>query len=276
MITRIDWISFTVFFHPEQDGNELDALRHAATAIEELSDEIPGLLHLHGELEPGQGRAPYRNSWRNRSGGVTLFTGPNLPHALVEVSGRSCERMHLAGTITPFLALVADRLSRLDIACDMLCETSPLDFVAQRADGRFKSHSEFVSASGTTAYVGSRTSDRYARVYRYNEPHERAHLLRSEFVVKKENARATAAAILADGIDAVAVSMGANFGWEHPSWTPAPAEPAELKMYRPDRREGKTLYWLADTVAPLLVRLQQEGVLDAQAWLDENVISRLS
>lgn len=47
--------------------------------------------------------------------------------------------------------------------------------------------------------------------------------------------------------------------------------PAEIKAWRPDRAEGKTLFWLADTVAPLLARLQKEGVLDVQTWIDETV-----
>lgn len=276
MIIKIDWISFTVALEPAEDWNELDAVYAAGAAILDLSEQIPDWLRLREALEPGDGRAPYRNSWRGSMPGVVIMTGPTLPHALVEISGRACAILALNQTLLPLLAVVQDNLTRLDIACDMLTDTDPVEFANSRLPGRFKSHSEFVSASGSTAYVGSRTSDRYARVYRYNEPHERAHLLRCEYVVKKENARLTAASVLANGLDNVAAAMGNQFGWTHPDWIVEDPDEIELKMHRPERREGKTLYWLADTVAPLLVRLQQEGILDVQEWLDTHVKTHLS
>jgi Uri superfamily endonuclease len=169
------------------------------------------------------------------------------------------------------LEAVAPHLTRLDIACDILTETRPLDFVTKRNPGRFKSHSEVFSESGETCYVGSKQSNRYARVYRYNAPHERAHLLRVEYVIRAEDAVLTANALLQSGQDAVAKSLGRQYGWYHEDWNVEDTSDARLVAYRPDRREGKTLYWLNDTIAPLLVRLAREGIIDPDLWFYENV-----
>lgn len=271
MITRIDWLSFTL----KTDGYEGiqwsswdDMLAHIIRAEVGEGSEF---MHFEENWELGAGRTPYAHSYRRHDNGISIFFHPNLKHFLIEVTGRGCERIMSEGGEKTFLEGVRSRLTRIDVATDILCDVSPLEFSAQREEGRFKSHSEFVSESGTTCYIGSRTSDRYARVYRYNAPHERSHLLRVEVVVKAENAKRCADAILTDGLDAVTVNFGLAFGWKHPVWAPDDIHPAELRMWRPERHEGKTLFWLSKTIAPLLVRLHAEGSLDAGQWFRENV-----
>lgn len=202
-----------------------------------------------------------------------LFLSPNIPHSLLEITGRGCERLSESPQSGQFLAAVSDRLSRIDVACDMLTDVRPGEFVAQRASGRFKAHSSFVSESGETEYIGSRTSNRYARVYRYNPPHERAHLLRCEFVLKAEDARETARAIMRDGLSSVVVALGKSFGWEHPVWQPDDVDAAIIPVWRPERKEGKTLYWLASTVAPLISRLHREGTIDVSDWTQIHIFN---
>jgi len=276
MITRIDWLSFSLMTDDFTTYHWQDWPHFLAQVIIRHMGTHASLLRFDDVWEVGKGRAPYSHSMRRQDGGVVIFFHPTLPHILVEVTGRACEEMHHNDTLEIFLESVSDRLTRLDIASDMLCDVNPLAFVSQREEGRFRSHSEFVSESGTTAYVGSRTSDRYARVYRYNPPHERSHMLRCEFVVKGENARRAAAAVLADGVDAVARTFGDAFGWLHEAWQPDAQNAAEITMWRPERREGKTLFWLAQTIAPLILRLHDEGTIDAEQWWRDHILPGLT
>lgn len=274
MIYKIDWISFSVQVNPDQDTTEPEAFYHAAQAIRDLHQDLPQWLALDTEWEARNGRAPYRTSWLHPGGGITIFTHPALTHALIEISGRGCDTVAADGFTNDVLRAVRDRLTRLDIACDMLTDTRPKDFVSGRSTGRFKAHSEMVSESGETAYVGARSSARYARVYRWNPPHERSHFLRCEYVVKQHDAKILADTVQAEGLASVVASLGSSFGWQHRDWKPD-AEPVELAVYRPERHEGKTLFWLAGTVAPLLARLHQDGVIDVDLWIAENVKQRL-
>lgn len=274
MLVKVDWLSFTVKF-PEGEGRTVIETAHlAALEIEELGEGMCERLHMAKGWIPSHGRAPYSHSFTWEDNGVTLFVHPNLNHALVEISGKGCDKVLVDDWAWDVLKPIMPRLTRIDIACDMLCETRPLEFTSQRETGRFKSHSEVVSESGETNYIGSKSSNRYARVYRYNAPHERSQLLRSEFVLKAEDAKATAQSIINDGLNAVSVTLGAQFGWQHPVWQPSASEGSELKVYRPDRREGKTLYWLNDTIAPLLLKLHRQGTVDVVKWFNENVFDK--
>lgn len=274
MLTKIDWISFSVKTEVTPDATEKDALFAFASSLVDLHPQLPQWLGLDTQLTPGNGRAPYRTSWKPEAGGITVFTHPMLNHALVELSGRGCDNLADTGVLESVLRAVQERVTRLDIACDMLTDVRPLEFVNGRHEGRFKAVSHVISESGETFYVGSRSSDRYARVYRYNPPHERSRFLRSEFVVKQENAKILASTLLVESLEAVVAAFGETFGWRHPVWELG-ASPAEIAAYRPDRREGKTLYWLADTIAPLLVRLHNEGVIDVDLWLQDNVKAKI-
>jgi hypothetical protein len=275
MITKVDWVSFSF---PVGHGEAIAPHHLLETILGDFYDFAPTAFNeiTKGyEWEQRKGRAPYSVGFIRSDNGCSLFAHPNLSHALVELTGRGCESAATLGTLNLILGETASRLTRIDIASDMLTETSPLTFAPLRDAKRFKSHSEFVSESGTTCYVGSRTSDRYARVYRYNAPHERAHLLRCEHVLKAEQARSTALAVIHDGLQAVAKTLGEAFGWSHTDWEPDSDASAEIPVWRPERKEGKTLFWLNDTVAKTLIRLHKEGVLDATQWLRHNVLSQL-
>jgi DNA relaxase NicK len=157
----------------------------------------------------------------------------------------------------------------------MLTDCAPDEFCALRDGKRFKSFGEIKSETGHTVYIGSRSSDRYARVYRYTEPHPRAHLLRSEFVLKGEQAKLAARELLAVGVDLYAARLGNSFGWKHKVWLPNEWSVEEAKAWRPDREAGNTVRWLYSQVAPALIKLHREGQLDAQIWFAEAVLNSI-
>lgn len=273
MLIKVDWISFSVLVAPQPDAYDYDMAPFVLDALLELHPEFGDWLEIDGKYTYETGRRPYSICFRHPNNGVSIYAHNRLSHASIEITGRGCDMLIEKNLILPVLYATKTRLTRLDLACDMLTDTVPLDFVTQRKEGRFKSHAEQVSGDGSTCYVGAKTSDRFAKVYRYNPPHERAHLLRCEYTVRAENAKLLAEQILQTGQNSCAKALGVIFGWQHKDWHVEDATDVELKAYRPDRKQGKTLFWLADTIAPLMVRLHKEGVIDAEQWFAENVMS---
>lgn len=265
MFTRIDWLSFSVTYEPPKSARVGSALNLVMAAIRQLApmwDDASGMDESWGW---GGGRKPYSTSWRSADGGFVVFFHPKLPHALVEISGRGCEALGQRASARAFLEVVRHRVTRIDIASDIETDIDPRAFAAKRAEGRFKSTSEVVSESGITCYVGSRSSNRYARVYRYAEPHKRAGLLRVEHVVKAEDAKSMVSYILENDAFLAQKALGEAFGWQHDAWIPEAQEAPEFRAFRSDRGGAKTIHWLANTVAPVIARLDREGTL---SWLD--------
>lgn len=270
MLIKIDWISFSVPIDLKGVDDDRDIPAAVSSACSDLHKDLPEWLGFSGEWEAGKGRAPYSVGWKRIVPGVTVYGNSRVPHALIEVSGSGCDGLATDSSLLLVLGAVQTRLTRIDIACDIATDTQPLEFAELRDVKRFKAHSYVYSESGSTYYVGAKTSDRYCRVYRWSEPHPRHRLLRVEYVVKAENAKITARTILETGLPPVAANLGACFGWKHGEWK-LDDESAEMAVYRPDRRTGKTVYWLGDTIAPLLARLQDEGVINIDTWVREQV-----
>lgn len=273
MFVKIDWMSFSLTW-AEDNGREGEHLwRNISTALDALEfSDLPEKLNMLVSWERQLGRAPYRESLFDVTSGIRVFTHPTLQHCLLELSGTACHWLEKRGDLYYVLNAVQTRLTRVDVAVDMETEVRPSEFMLARDEKRFKSSGSQISESGETYYLGSRFSNRFCRVYRYNPPHERSHLLRCEFQIKDKDARALPATIFSEGIEAVAESFKEKFGFTHECWKQGDVTPAEIKAWRPDRKEGKTLFWLVDTVAPLLARLHDEGVIDAIDWLEANVI----
>lgn len=277
MFVKVDWMSFSLTWALDNGREGEYLLKNMSDALSDLGfAELPEKLNMFVAWERQLGRAPYRESLFDVTSGIRIYYHPNLQHCLFELSGTACDWLERRGDLYYTLNAVQSRLTRIDIAADMLTDVRPSEFVVARDEKRFKSSGSQISESGETYYLGSRHSNRFCRVYRYNPPHERSHLLRCEFQVKAEDARKMPAVIFSEGIEAVAESLKEKFGFRHECWAQKDVSPAEIKAWRPDRKEGKTLFWLADTVAPLLARLQSEGVIDVQTWIEENVMPLLA
>jgi len=153
---------------------------------------------------------------------------------------------------------------------DIETDVTPEAFLAEVRAPLIKTRSILKSSTGETAYIGSRSSDKFARVYRYKEPHPRSHLLRAEFQLKKSYANQLAQRIV-DGValESLASGFGLQFGFKHDCWVVS-TEPTKLKVAS-HAQSGNTIAWLTQTVAPLLRRLRDEGRLDIDAWLAEYV-----
>jgi len=261
MRTHIDWLTFTMTMRysdetPKAYANAVENAFH-----DTFGDRLVQTVFGGAWQKKERSRAPYMDAWTNERNGVSLFASPNLNHCCVEISGQGCETIIALGEFDKLLQSVADRVTRIDIATDIETETKPTDFVASISHERMRAGGYQKSETGETCYVGSQKSDRYARVYRYSEPHPRSHLLRIEHVFRRDYAKVVAKACLADDITAVAMAAGKAFGWAHPEWNIQSAAEVDISVVAAERGAGKTVFWLVHSVAPAFQRLVADGTI---------------
>jgi hypothetical protein len=268
VITKVDWISFTV-----DVGTSDDRQTHAmhgiiGDALRALHPDAEDLMGLNATWLPLLGRKPYSagDEWPGQH--IRLYYHPRLPHALFEITGQGCEILNAKDALKVVLAFAQSRLTRLDIASDVSTDTRPSEFVAAGYSDRFKSHAHMVSSDGETFYVGGRSSDRFARVYRYNPPHERSHLLRIEYQLKRENARIASQVILDEGTPILSAQLANTFAWKHHDSLTDVLDDRELASWRPERHQGKTEFWLETQVRPAIIKTYAGRPDDLRAWAE--------
>jgi len=274
MRTHIDWLTFT--FTPHYLDSTVEQYR---TALQVGLVDLFGVDVAIAAFDEKwalreRSRAPYTDAWDVGESGITLFASQTLTHATIEISGQGCEALIAKNLLNDLLTMCADRVTRIDIACDIETDIKPTEFVQYTNHERMRSSGYQKSETGETCYVGSQKSDRYARVYRYNQPHPRAHLLRVEHVFRREAAKAVSRACLATTPSAVARAAGETFGWSHLVWQPDMAQPVDISTTKAERKMGGTLYWLVKQCAPAFKRLVNEGVIvDPEGFVREYFLS---
>jgi hypothetical protein len=274
MRTHVDWITFTMTMRYQSSYPETFSTADVyAKAMEdtweenfdrELLAEAFGGSWMKNEFS----RAPYVDAWQLPDRGITLFASPTLNHCCVEISGQGCETLIAKGLLNQVLQHVHSRVTRVDLASDIETQIKPSEFVEKRTHKRMQSDGYQNSKTGETCYIGSQKSDRYARVYRYNNPHPRAHLLRIEHVFRKAYAKKVAESILKDGIGNVVSAARDAFGWEHPVWEMGGDGGSDISIIKEKRATGKTVFWLVNSVAPAFRRLCEDGTIsDPEAFI---------
>jgi len=267
MRDHIDWLTFTMTMqYGAVTGVARDFAEEYALAIEQtfLTTFGANLVAkaFGGKWEKNErSRAPYMDAWKLGEGQATLFASPTLMHCCVEISGKGCELLISAGLLDLVLSAIHERVTRIDIASDIETNIRPTEFVSEVNHERMRASGYQNSDSGETCYVGSQKSDRYARVYRYNAPHPRAHLLRVEHVFRRDYAKKVAHEVLAGGVYAVADAAGKAFGWAHEVWAKNSVNVVDLSIVAAERNEGKTVYWLVHAVAPAFRKLCESGTI---------------
>jgi len=276
MRSHIDWLTFTLtprYRTTYADGTTADEMYREAIEqafIQTFGEgDTEGLFG--GEWEKQErSRAPYIDAWKLGIRGITVFASPTLNHLCVEISGQGCEALISEGGLDRILARVEERVTRIDIASDIPTDTKPTAFVAMVNHERMRASGYQKSESGETCYVGSQKSDRYARVYRYADPHPRSHLLRVEHVFRREYAKKVAAQVRNAPVESIAASAGLAFGWAHPDWQPDNVSPDEIRVVFERSTTGKTVFWLIHSCASAFKRLCADGTIaDPEAFIKQ-------
>lgn len=267
MRVHIDWLTFTMpmIYFGSANQTYADAIENGFFDMfgEQLRADAFG-----GNWEKNErSRAPYSDAWKLRSGEITLFASPSLTHCCVEISGKGCETLIDKGVLDKVLQSCHSRCTRIDIACDIETDVMPSEFVEKLSHERMRSSGKVVSDTGETCYVGSQKSERYARVYRYFEPHPRSKLLRIEHVFRKDYAKKVAQSVGENDLVSIAKSAGEAFGWSHTIWQTEGANDVDLSVVRAESTGGGTVAWLVKSAAPAFRKLVANGTIrDPEAF----------
>lgn len=254
----IDWLSFTLETEPDFSGSIelLELIQELPRLIREQNKPLRRVVDaLTASLRPATPRAPYSLAWASKRG-LTIMYNPVLPHMLFEFSGRGCAFLRDIGELEHVIKHAASRMTRIDIAQD-IPDLKPSEIVAEGYSARFRTHSQIVSDTGHTYYVGSVKSERYARVYRYAPPHERSNLCRVETVYRKQYAKILAKNICSEGFDMAARKAMGSFEFAHP----AVGAEGKLETVQIEKASTSTIRWLQTQVAPAFKRLVDDGII---------------
>lgn len=167
-------------------------------------------------------------------GGARVQRGHTSGRVQVVLSGRGCEMMTDLNDLYKMDLWAgvwaqgdAIRVTRLDIARDFATDLYPDALLPYIAGGRGRTSGLITSDTGQTASFGSRSSDKYLRVYRYNPPHPRAGTLRFEWEIKGA-ACVQAHKLLIEGVSVDEIMAGLMLDFlsgsssAHPSMMPLP------------------------------------------------------
>lgn len=252
-MSRVDWLSLTLDVQNAGESPEWRAL-----AVSTRVAELTGNMLLLDEEKIMHGRNNY--AWSIGCEGARAYFSAR-GDVLLEITGRGCLALHEAGMLKAIVAGHVNQITRIDHATDLETDISPFEF-CQQVRRQPRSKSQIRSETGETVYMGSMKSDRYARVYRYAEPHTRAKWLRVEHVFRSKEARRVAAIWLAVGDDVLASDAGETFGWKHEAWSVDQGE--KIAAWKPETRDGKKLVWIERQVVPAISKGLSDGSLTTQ------------
>lgn len=253
----------------------------ARLAFNEVTDEIQEFVRstfssqikddtVLKSLESGwsieRAKGFYSHRLRHETTGIALSFGTINAHVYVELSGKACDCLEASNILSVLIEDNATRCSRIDFAVDLITDTKPEDFSQCRNSIRWKYVSHITGASGTTDYVGSRTGERMARVYRYNPPHPRAHMLRIEAEYKGDAAKAIVKELDRMPLKDVCMAAHAPFGWSHVIWQTDDTNAVKIPYSAHSPDNASTVRWLYGVVASSVRKAILEGLIDWKSF----------
>lgn len=268
---KIDWLSLVVRTPKNDDTyTPVSVPRSARKSIEsELGNPIAGYV-IDGGAALTHGRAPYRWGYKSELSKATIWHGGQAEHLTIEFPGQSCDWARMLNIERELLICGTGNASRIDIALDLECDSTPMQLTDGLDNGRIKTRSVMESSSGTTVYLGSMKSEHYARIYRYNDPHPRAGLLRVEFVARRNRAKAVCENILEHGTNALLRQLWDEVGLPPLLDFDLDTPVVSLNEARPERDGKNTVSWLIKQAAPAFKRLVREGhIANSEQFLRE-------
>lgn len=272
MIPRVDWISYTslVGVSPIPIGPTY-VQRQLSKAIEQ-SPPLLQYIIATSDFKELSGKNFYRHRLSRVGGGMEIYSSPDREDLSIELTGVGCALADDNERMRATVEQIADRLTRLDLAADFLCDVSPFTFAHHRTYNRVRRIATVQSDTGEWIELGSRTSDHSCVVYRYAPPHPRADYLRTEVRFKREQAKVAGRQLAANNV-AWAVEAANNFyGWTHPIWTDRKTHDDQLSGWQPDRGDPDAIRWLLTQVLPAIERLESEGIItDSRQFMADHL-----
>jgi len=267
---KIDYLSVTSsllhVYDPITGESFNDPSLYAITACDAAALG-PVLSTDQNAWRPAAGRSGYSHSAQHGLG-VRIFWGSQTARPLIEIGGAACDALDNARLLHPFLIRHAETVTRIDLAADLTCELSPSEFLSYGRSSRHAASGRASSATGETEYIGSPTSDRRCRVYRYAPPHPRSDALRVEVVLRRELAREAATALTRHPLSVVYSQAAAPFDFRCPQWSlPKVFKEARKTLPNEPTAAGR-LRWLEKQIRPAVLEAHRAGLIDLREWLE--------
>jgi len=269
MSVRIDWLSMTLPIENIVSVSPDTMKPEVRSMVRDHYPHVTDWLASYSDMIETGGNRIFDRGFRSATGGFTIFQRTGRPFSLIEFSGTGVQELREAGLHYKFTCLHWERLTRLDIAVDYETKVTPQEFAICRNNDRFEHYCDIHSETGDTYYVGSKKSERFVRIYRYNEPHPRSHLLRCEFQLKSTYAKNFAYMMKTNTLRELQASLHRSFGFTHPLVdTINAAKP--VKAPRAGAKGG-TERWLFAQVLPAIEKLVENGETDIVALFSKRV-----
>jgi len=268
MITLIDYYSYTIQTDREFGKGmfESDNL-FAIDLFTKSADCTNDFDREQSNWAAQNAKGFYATRLRHAPSSTAVSYGSVNRHIFVELAGQACSNFDAVDKLLPLIAATAERCSRIDFAVDIKTEVSPKDFIDERGNKSFKSSGHKYTPGGRTEYLGGRTSERMARVYRYEPPHPRHEYLRIEVELKGDAAKAYAKYLNTHSVEQTTLAAHQIFKWEHAVWdnNQTIAERVTFRSYRPEN--AATIHWLYGDVVTALRKAISSGLVDLDEWL---------
>jgi len=268
---KIDYVSVTSsllhVFDPVTGETFHDPSLYAVTACR-AAHLAPVLSDDPRLWTPTGGRSGYSHSAQHRMGARLFWGSPNA-RPLLEIGGAACDALDAARLLLPFLARHTESVTRLDVAADLTCELSPSEFLSYGRSSRHAASGRASSATGETEYIGSPTSDRRCRVYRYAPPHPRADALRVEVVLRRELAKQAARDLPTRPLAEIYASAAQAFEFRCPQWRFPVTSKEPRATIANEPTAASRLRWLEKQIRPAVLAAHQSGLIDLRSWLAE-------
>lgn len=266
----IDYLSFTVPIPDLMQQWEVADRLEMGTLFDDRTSDFLELLSRQANWRYFKNKGRFNEGVRFDDIGCTVLSGDKADITLVQFSGYGCKFLRDNEIMEGVLNAWLDKITRIDIAVDFETSADPEDIARHLSNKRFKTDAHERSSSGVTWYVGSYKSDRFARVYRYNDELERGNTVRIEYQFSDGQAKHAAANCITKGVIMVACELHSLYGWLHKDVT-FDAENAKFQsLPRPKTRAGKEL-WLRKQVIPSLQKEAASGNIEILIWLRDQL-----
>lgn len=251
----IDWLSFTIHWNQDPLQRFRKAFNHEAIAS--------ALTNVTGAWLPEQPRQnyPYVLSSASVAGLSCLASEPDSPMGIhISWSGSALQTVNPRAVLRQALAMGAN-VTRIDIAIDtprwLDLEGYKNALDRGQAETRARDWNLITGRKGQTLYVGSRTSEKFLRIYdKAAEQGTDSTWYRIELECKGDFARGVALHVDSAGYDYYGDIIRSFCHWPNVyCWEQTTASPTLLEgIPKPEKRRD-TYAWLMSAAAPSLAKV---------------------
>jgi DNA relaxase NicK len=259
----LDWLSITY------TAEQVTALWPSLTeGLSELAFFAPVIAHMRGSFKPQKPRYGYRYVVQSEDGCAVHFTAPGSAQGVhISYSGTAINTVSAIGMLMHHIDQGA-RVTRLDLAADLIGADLPIDRMfdmmqnrkadrgGPKALTRAQKYTMLSGSTGSTLYIGSRSSSKMLRVYdkRAQMGSDCEPWWRAELEVKGSAAHKAAEIVLERGMGALRgiIKSAAHFPgvpeWEYLT------DYAEVIMVKSDQKSRNTRNWMLTHVAKVVAK----------------------